>query len=265
MTEPDAPPKMASVAPPLQQVEQNDQRMVAAELERLLGVGLRTELCPTSDARTFFERVGARIDVLGGAAAELVAFLAPDPLHDGASLAEAVAEILLLPRRDRTEYRDGRLASPPWDIRRLLVEYALWAQRLDDTVVSLTSQYCATRCDRLPRGCCSIPGYDMGMVPDALLDAQQLEARLVGHALPEHEVGCKYHTPRGCTLRRFKSPACIGMLCAPLVANLRQRSRPSRIEALLVPLARFRNHYFDREQGFTLMRDIVVAAERLQL
>jgi len=238
--------------------------MVTAELERLLHAKLSVEPGPTSDPRAFFGRVGERIDGLGGATSELVAYLAPDPLRDGASLAEAVAEILLLPRRDRTEYRNRRLASPPWDVRRLLIEYALWAGRLDDTVVNLTRRYCATRCDRLPRGCCSIPGYDMGMVPDALLEAQEIEARLVGHALPEHEIGCKYHTPRGCTLRRFKSPACIGMLCEPLIADLRHHSRPDRLDALLVPLTRFRNHYLDREQGFALMQDIVVAAERLQ-
>ncbi len=192
-------------------------------------------------------------------------FLAPDRARPEESLAEALLEILHLPRAERSEYVNNPLPTPPWDLRRLLLEYALWSARLDEGLGALTKGFCARGCDRLPVGCCSVLGYDLGLVPAAMLRAQELEARAWGWTPPAREDRCKYHGPQGCCLRLFKSPACAGMLCDALVADLRARHDAAPLEAFLTPLARFRNHPLDRAAIFEVMAAVVAAGRRLLL
>ena len=241
-------------------------RETAAELERLLGMTLASEpLDPAVPLRQRLRTMGDQVDGLTGGAAALVAFLVPDREDPGVSLVVALAEVLFVPRSERTEYVRNSLPSPPWDIRRLLLEYAVWAGRIDDTVVSLTKDVCATSCDRGSVGCCSVLGYDLGLVPPGMLEAQLLEARLEGWTPPsEGEDKCPYHGPTGCCLRRFKSPACSGMLCELLVADLRTRYPRAPLEAFLAALARFRNQVLNREEIFDLMRELVAAAQQLK-
>jgi hypothetical protein len=235
----------------------------AVELDRLLMTTISADCCPTSDLDGFLRSAGRRVDELPRDVKALATFLTPDSAVGGASLAEALAEILFVPRRERTEYRSNRLPSPPWRIRRLLLEYALWSQRLDDAATSLTRGFCASHCDRRPVGCCSIPGYDMDLSTEAMLAVQELEATMLGWTEPASEQGCKYHGPTGCCLLRFKSPACAGMLCDAVVADLRRRFAPSALEEFLVPLAAFRNQTLNRAPIFDAMREVVEAAQRL--
>ena len=240
------------------------RRVTACELDRLLGSKLGMEAGSPVDVRSFVSEAGYRVDALEGPIRALVECLAPDAARPGASLVEALAEILFLPRHSRGEYLSNRLASKPWDIRRLLLEYAVWARRFHETATSLTGQFCATRCDRLPWGCCSIPGYDMGLVPEAMLQAQQLEADLVAHVPPSAEDECRYHGKAGCSLVRFKSPACCGMLCGLAVSDLRVRYGREAVESFLRPLALFRNQVLNREEIFEAMRKVVSAARAVR-
>jgi len=157
-----------------------------------------------------------------------------------------------------------RLSSPPWDIRRLLLEYAYGSVQVDEVLGSLTKGFCADGCDRLPVGCCSVLGYDLGVVPEAMLRLQQLEASVQGWSPPSVEDKCKYHGPQGCCLRLFKSPACAGMLCDALVDDLRRRHSRGALEAFLGPLARYRNHDLDRAEIFEVMAEVVAAGRRLE-
>jgi hypothetical protein len=182
-----------------------------------------------------------------------------------ACLVEEVAEILFVPRHERSEYVDHPLDTPPWRIRKLMLEYALLSREIDDLVGFLNKGFCANACDRLPVGCCSILGYDMGLVPETLLKLQDLEARWQATAgwpwrplVPgEVERKCRYHTDRGCVLARFKSPACIGYLCPPLLEHLGSRFPPADLGRFLQALARFRNQPFDRDQLFGAMQRVL--------
>ncbi len=203
----------------------------------------------------------------------LLTYLAPDRQRPEKSLAEALAEILFVPRPERTEYLQQRSAQPPWDIRRLLLEYALWSARLDRIQAALTKAFCASECPRPPYvnrdgealtvGCCSIQGYDMGLSTPGLLRAQELEAMAVGWAPPAREEQCTYLGPSGCRLRLFKSPACVGMLCDELARDLGNGRSPGAVAAFLEPLARLRVMVLDREEIFACMAEVATAGEAL--
>ncbi len=189
----------------------------------------------------------------------------PERGRELACLVEEVAEILFLPRHLRSEYVHHPLDTPPWRIRKLMLEYALLSREIDDLVGFLNKGFCAKSCDRLPVGCCSILGYDMGLVPQTLLNLQDLEARWQATAgwawrplAPgEVERKCRYHTERGCVLARFKSPACVGYLCPPLLAHLGSRFPQAELGRFLQALTRFRNQPFDREQLFDAMQRVL--------
>ena len=246
------------------------QRETLWELDRLLGSGLATaaqnlpglELEPELELASFVEVVGRRLEE-GDADAALVDLLAPDRARAGASLVAALAEILFVPRLQRTEYLANTLPSPPWRIGLLLLEYAVWSVRIDEELGALTKGFCARSCTRLPVGCCSVLGYDMGVVPEAMLSAQELEARAQGWTPPEREDTCRYHGPRGCHLRLFKSPACAGMLCDALIDDLRDRFEEPAPAAFLEALARFRNHTLDRAAVFEHMAAVAAAGGEL--
>ena len=245
------------------------RRQTLRELNSLLDLDLDLDL----DLNAFFQDLGRRLARLPAGPAALIQFLAPDPQRPGASLAEALAEILTVPRRQRSEYLTRPGATLPWEIKRLLLEYAHWSARLDRCLGVLTQEFCASRCQRpplllgsghvAPVGCCSVLGYDMGLVTGGMLRAQELEARAGGWTPPDVEEYCKYLGPRGCRLRLFKSPACAGMLCDELQDHLRRRHEPRSVEAFLEPLARYRNMVLDREAIFRCMGQVVAAAEGL--
>ena len=214
------------------------------------------------DPRRFSESAGRQLLQLDGPR-RLIEFLSPEPQRPGVSLVEALVQILFVPRRQRTEYLDNSLPTPPWSITRLLLEYAVWSVRIDELLGALTKVFCARACQRLPVGCCSVLGYDMGMVPHAMLRAQRLEARGDGWSAPAVETHCKYHGPAGCCLRLFKSPACAGMLCDELVQELRGRFAAPPLSAFLEALARYRNHLLDREQIFTSMAEVIQTGQAM--
>ncbi|MBW2529610.1 MAG: hypothetical protein JRI23_35865 [Deltaproteobacteria bacterium] len=239
-------------------------RQTRVELDRLLGTELASGADAAADLDDLVARAGAEVDRLSGPMQELAAFLTPDRQAGGASLVVALAEILFVPRQDRTEYRDNRLASPPWDIRRLLLEYAVWSMRLDEEATALTRHFCAEQCHRLPVGCCTIAGYDMGVTPEAMLKAQELEARLTGWTQRvDEENRCRYHGPTGCCLRRFKAPACTGMLCDPLVAHLQAHHGGAALDRFRKRLAQYSIRSLDRALIFEAMQSAVEAARRV--
>lgn len=168
-------------------------------------------------------------------------------------LVYSLAEILFLPREKRTECVTNREPTPPYKIGKLLLEYATKSRRLDYILGVLTKDYCATRCQKLPVGCCYILGYDLGLVPDVMLTAQQLEALRTGWIMPDSEEKCRYHTTSGCRLALFKSPACIGYLCEELVTELQTRFPSADVDKFLMDLAFFRNRDLDRVEVFRAM------------
>lgn len=187
------------------------------------------------------------------------------------SLVHDLAEILALPREARSEYRHHHLPGQPWRIRKLLLEYGVKALALDVLVAALNRRFCAERCPDPPVGCCHILGYDLGLVPEAMLELQALEAAwrastAPGWApLPEGAVErkCRYHTDRGCVLVRWKSPACIGALCTALQAHLPSAHPPERLDPLLTALADFRRSDLDRRAVFEAMDALLAAGAPL--
>lgn len=193
---------------------------------------------------------------------QLIEALASDRQGGVPALINDLAEIVFLPREQRREYLYHNLASPPFVIRKLLLEYATKARQLDDLTGVLTKGSCATECDRLPTGCCSVLGYDMGVVPQTMLDLQCLEARRAGWIEPQREDECKLHTRTGCVISLFKSPACIGFLCEPLVAALCSRYPAPAVIAFAECLAVFRNCDLGRRRIFEAM-DAAIEAGRV--
>ncbi len=207
----------------------------------------------------------SRLDVPERAAiTELAAALvrtAGDPLG---ALVTDVAEILYLPRNERSEYRLHRLPSPPFVIEKILLEYAIHAIALDGLMARLNKPFCATRCPKPPVGCCHLLGYDLGLVPDRMLEVQRLEARRNGWTEPAHPDldKCRYHTPTGCALRLFKSPACIGAMCEAVERHLDETYPPEDVALLRDRLRTFRNCDIDRTQVFEAMRSLAEAGRR---
>ncbi|RLB63851.1 MAG: hypothetical protein DRI90_05945 [Deltaproteobacteria bacterium] len=239
------------------------QRSTVAELDRLFHTQLAAAPWPSQPWGDFVQAAGRQLDASAGDYGAFLLALVPDRDRGTGSLVEALAEILFVPRSDRTEYVHNRAGAPPWDIRRLLLEYAVWSLRVDEVLGGLTKGFCARGCDRLPTGCCSVLGYDMGMVPEAMLELQELEASGQGWQVPATEDKCKYHGPDGCCLRLFKSPACAGMLCDGLVQELGRRYSAEPLQAFLRPLARYRNHVLDRSAIFDVMALVVATGRRL--
>ena len=189
--------------------------------------------------------------------------LAPRCDNPLVALCNDLAEMLFVERHARTEYVTNETGAPPFVIRKLLLEYAVHARALDRVIGALTKDFCATRCDRLPVGCCSIQGYDMGLVPQTMLEAQRLEAHRGGLLPIERADECRYHTPRGCGITLFKSPACLGCLCADLQLHLKKTTPPHLAEDFIAQLAELNNVYIDRGVIFTKMQHAILAGERL--
>jgi hypothetical protein len=174
-----------------------------------------------------------------------------------------LAEILFLPREKRSEYANNRYSSAPWVMSKLLLEYATRGWRLDQITGVLSKGHCARSCDRLPVGCCSVLGYDLGLVPEGMLAAQRIEAFRNGWSEPAREQKCRYHTDTGCVLAVFKSPACTGFLCESLERELDERYPAEDLERFRRRLARFRNCDVDRRAVFSAMDATITASRRL--
>ena len=234
---------------------------LSEEITKLFGIALPHPRTLPARPEKFMQALAEILDADPGPRRALICFLASEPKRLS-SLVEDLAEIIFLPRQQRSEYSQARLSSP-WKIKKLLLEYALWSRRLDAVLGALTKGFCADHCDRLPVGCCSVLGYDLGITTEAMLEAQRLEAAIKGWQAPARENKCKYHSQTGCCLALFKSPACAGMMCDGILEKLRSEHPAQAVEAFLEPLALYRNHTLDRERIFELMRATVEAGQRL--
>jgi hypothetical protein len=193
----------------------------------------------------------------------LLAALTLDGEHPSRGLLTDLAEILFLPRERRSEYTTNRHVAPPYRIRKLLLEYAVFGRQIDELVGVLSKDYCAHQCVSPPVGCCHILGYDLGLVPEVMLDLQRLEAHRRGWQPPGVEENCRYHTATGCVLALFKSPACVGYLCEPLVSQLRADRPGPELSRFLQQLSVFNNCDLDRRKVFRAMRATIEAGRAL--
>lgn len=236
---------------------------LAGEINALLGLDLESEPDESGGWPGLRTRLAADLEArLDAPTAALVAALACDKRSPAAAFVEDLAEILFVPRALRSEYRFHSLPSKPWRIERLLLEYAIWSRRLDDLQTALTKAICAGSCERLPVGCCSVLGYDLGLVPDRMLALQRIEAVRAGWTPPVRELGCRYHTPRGCVLRLFKSPACIGFMCQAIEDRLCAEHGPLA-KPFLDGLDGFQRCDLDRARIFAQMETVVRSGEVL--
>ncbi len=236
------------------------------ELNGLLGLDLNERDHEPDDFDVFSSDVGRlvieSVEDAGypfekGATLELIALLGDGRGHSVSRFVSDLAEILFLEREQRTEYVTNKEAVPPYKIGKLLLEYAVKSRRIDEIVGMLTKGYCAQVCDRLPIGCCSILGYDLGLVPDVMLRAQEIEARRCGWEQSSIEDKCKYHTEAGCAIALFKSPACVGYLCSALDGMLREKYSTEKLDVFLDALAVFRNCDIDRSKVFEAMDAVI--------
>jgi hypothetical protein len=107
--------------------------------------------------------------------------------------------------------------------RSRLRDYAARSRELDTLLTRLgAKEFCATRCDRSPGGCCWEHTYRMGNEDYfELLALQEVEARRRGWRRPGRP--CRYHTNNGCRLWLFKTPVCLRLLCPRLAKSLERK------------------------------------------
>jgi hypothetical protein len=241
---------------------------VTAQIHTLLGVEIDApariqgqysafvdDLCERMNERLEDKSCGLR----KGAVMPLIVRLASDRAHPVPSFIRDVCEIQSLAREDRSEYACHKQSWKPFKINKILLEYAIKSSQIDEIMGLLTKGYCAESCDRLPTGCCYIPGYDLGLVPEAMLELQRLEASKNGWeaTVDGIERQCRFHSSRGCTITVSKSPSCIGYLCDPLDAHLKDSYPAVVLEPFLEALARFRSCFIDRSKVFDAMDAII--------
>lgn len=191
-------------------------------------------------------------------------FLATDRQNPSLSLVENVCDILFLEREQRSEYVESKGGASPFKIRKLLLEYALFSVQIDKIIGELTKNYCAQNCDRLPVGCCSVLGYDLGIIPEVMLEAQTLEARTRGFLEPSPLLKkCRFHTDEGCIIALFKTPACVGFLCEGLIFMLEETYPKPMARDFVAALTAFRNCDIDRREVFEKMKETIEAGNRL--
>jgi hypothetical protein len=249
---------------------------VTAQIHALLGLEIDAPRGVQAQYSTFVddlsERVNLRLEEQGGSsrdspAMHLILRLAGDREQPLASLIRDICEIQFLPREDRSEYTGPEQSGKPFKINTILLEYAIKSSQIDDIMGEVTKRYCAESCSRLPTGCCYILGYDLGLVPEAMLELQQLEARKNGWkaSVDGVERQCRFHSAEGCTIALSKSPSCIGHLCEPLASHLKDSHPAEVLEPFLDALARFRNCYIDRSEVFEAMDAIIRTGRTLVL
>jgi hypothetical protein len=237
--------------------------IVAGELDALLG------LDPVADAATFVDEMTLAVALERRVSTDrrkaileaLVAALAGDRARPFASLVHDLAEILFLPREERSEWRDASTPPGPWVFPKLMLEYAVWNGRLDSISRGLLSPFCASDCPSPPVGCCYLLGYDMGLVPEGMLRLQELEARLGGWSMPDDPDlrKCRYHSSSGCALRLFKTPACLQYVCRPMRAALERDRGVEPARALCHALHELGRQDIDRRRIFAALERVVEA------
>ena len=195
----------------------------------------------------------------------LIAALADRPAHPIESVVDDLAEILFIARAERSEYRQHRDITPPFRIKKLLLEYAAKSRGIDRLIGILNKGYCAESCATPPVGCCHLLGYDMGLVPDRMMSLQRIEAKWRGWTLPERPDvdACRYHTKTGCVLALFKTPACVGYLCPGIEESLAKRFEAAPLHRFYEALYVFRNCDIDRRNVFLAMDALLAAGEEL--
>lgn len=225
------------------QLSEEQQRALVAEVEALLGA---------------MPREGE----MDGGTLELMRKLTLHPEQPVQGFLDDLAEVLFVSREARTEYRNHQGDLPPYKIAKLMLEYATLSWRVDRIVGALTKAFCASSCHIPPVGCCHILGYDLGLVPVGMLALQRLEGGVEQEG-PEEK--CRYHTSRGCTIKLFKSPACVRYICPPMMSYLEQRfgSAPCRLAVFFAALEAFGNSHIDRREVFVRMRSLIDAGEAL--
>jgi hypothetical protein len=249
---------------------------VTAQIHGLLGleIGAPTGIQDRYSAFVddLCERVEVRLEEESrgldeSAAMQLILCLASDRERPVPSFIRDVCEIQCLPRDERLGDIRREQSWKPFRVKEILLEYAIKSSQIDEIIGLLTKGYCAESCDRLPTGCCTIPGYDLGLVPETMLELQRLEARKNGWdaVVDGVEERCRFHSSRGCTIALFKSPACIGHLCDQLGAHLEDRYSTAVLGPFLEALARFRNCCIDRSRVFEAMDAMIRTGRALVL
>ncbi len=242
------------------------------EINQLLGLEISLESQGSCDVDSFINDLGASLIATvqnieekerAEAMEKFIVSLAADRDHPAPSFVNDVMEILFLSRDRRTEYVTNTDMAPPYKIGKLMIEYAMKSRMIDDIVSATTKGFCASNCDRLPTGCCAVLGYDLGLVPEAMLSLQELEASMNGWTGPAEAIErkCRYHTATGCAIALTKSPACVGYLCENLLEHLRRRYPPTKLGVFFDNLVEFRNCDIDRRRVFEVM-DVTIAAGR---
>ena len=189
---------------------------VTAQIQALLGLEIETPRSFQEQFSTFVDDLSERMNVRleekrdgfrKGAVMSLILRLASDRERPVPSFIRDVCEIQFLSREDRSEYTCREQSGKPFKINKILLEYAIKSSQIDDIMGLVTKRYCAESCDRLPIGCCHILGYDLGLVPEAMLELQRLEARKNGwEAIVDGaERQCRFHSAGVCNIALSKS------------------------------------------------------------
>lgn len=235
-------------------LEAREARLLARELEELCAGLLHFSRCSGGTIPEIADWLASAVrdDPRGELPNEFFTALASDRRAPSESLVGDLAEILFLPREERSEYAECEAAPGPWLFPKLMLEYALWSKRLDAVVGSLLSPFCARHCPSPPVGCCHLLGYDMGLVPQGMLRLQELEARLRGWSRPPDpdRDKCRYHTESGCALRLFKTPACLQFVCDPMRDALHRECGRQAAEELVEALHELGACDIDRQNVF---------------
>jgi hypothetical protein len=241
---------------------------VTAQIHALLGLEIDPPRSFRDQYSTFVDDLSERLNVRleekcdcfpRDSVMSLIRRLASDREQPVPSFIRDVCEIQFLSREDRSEYTCHQQSGKPFKINKILLEYAIKSSQIDDIMGRVTKRYCAESCDRLPTGCCHILGYDLGLVPETMLELQRLEARKNGwEAIADGvERQCRFHSAGGCTIAASKSPSCVGYLCDQLASHLEDTYPAVVLEPFLEALARFRNCCIDRSEVFETMDAII--------
>ena len=126
-------------------MDSHDTELVARELDGLFGLGGHQPNEGMTALARRFERVASshpcRAELV-----PLVVALASDRTAPFDSVVHDLAEILLLPRGERSEYaRGGFPPCGPWIFPKLMLEFAVWSRRLDQVTGDLLAPFARTR------------------------------------------------------------------------------------------------------------------------
>ncbi len=104
------------------------------------------------------------------------------------------------------------------DTDKVLEMYASRAKILDELQEGLTREFC-NPCKRTPEPCCNSNYYVVG-IPKGMERLQSEEANSNATRLgidSQSDKKCDYYSEKGCLLKKYKSPLCLGMLCEEII------------------------------------------------